>query len=244
MSLFGTGSLRVAIYLRVSTDEQAREGHSLDAQLKICLAFAQQRGWEVVAVLRDPEENAGPTATPTAQQPRRRKATSSGKTDRRPGFQKLIGMARRGGCDVALTHKLDRFSRSITDILTYLREFNKLGVAYTSATEQFDFTTPMGKVLLTLLAAFAEWYLDNLSAETKKGKRERAEKGYWNGDLSWGYRLAEGGAEAEPDPERAPGVLRAFTVFAEGLSSDLEIARLLNRDGYRTSGKRGSMPFS
>jgi len=64
----------------------------------------------------------------------------------------------------------------------------RLGVGYVSASEQFDFTTPIGKVMLVMLAAFAEWYLDNLSAETKKGKRARAEKGLWNGNPPFGYR--------------------------------------------------------
>ncbi len=256
MSLFNASShLRVAVYLRVSTEEQAREGHSLDAQLKICLAFAEQRGWTVAAVFRDPDpQGAFGSDEKAAQQPaplprRRRKASSSGKNDQRPGFQKMIAAVRRGQADVVLTHKLDRFSRSITDILMYLREFNELGVAYTSATEQFDFTTPIGKVLLTLLAAFAEWYLDNLSAETKKGKRERAEKGYWNGDLPFGYRNKTSGRDdvpddAEPDPAAAPGAVMAFTEYAKGGRTDLDIADLLNAAGHRTKGKRGSIPFS
>ena len=233
--------LRVIIYIRVSTDEQAREGHSLEAQLEICQNFAAQRGWEIVAVHRDPLEGQV-DAAPDA--PRRKKASSSGKNDRRPGFQQMIADVRAGRADVVLTHKLDRFSRSISDILLYLREFNTLGAAYTSATESFDFTTPIGKVLLVLLAAFAEWYLDNLSAETSKGKRKRAAKGYWNGDLSFGYRVAADGLHAEHDPATAPGVVLAFQEFATGLYGDLEIARILNAANYRTRGKQGSIPFS
>ena len=234
--------LRVILYLRVSTEEQARESHSLEAQLKICSAFAEQRGWTVAAVYRDPEDDFKQAISPRADG--RRRAISSGKTDRRPGFQKMIAAVRAGSTDVVLTHKLDRFSRSLADILVYLREFNTLGVAYASATEQFDFTTPIGKILLALLAAFAEWYLDNLSQETKKGKRQRAEEGFWNGDLSFGYRRAPDKIHAEPDPDTAPGVVLAFERYAEGISTDLEIARLLNRTGYRTGSKRGPQTFS
>ncbi len=234
--------MRVAIYIRVSTDEQAREGHSLDAQLKICRHFAESRGWEIAGVFRDPENPDDLPLLPGNAI--RRKASSSGKTDKRPGFQKLLAVVRRGGADVVITHKLDRFSRSITDILLYMRELNKLGVAYTSATEQFDFTTPIGKVMLTMLAAFAEWYLDNLSSETKKGKRARAEKGYWNGDLPFGYRLAQNSHDAEPAPGEADAVRMAFAKYAEGICTDLDIAKFLNAADYRTRGKRGSIPFS
>lgn len=254
------GRLRVVLYLRVSTDEQAREGHSLEAQLKACLAFAASRGWDVNAICLDPIDGLDEIG-PSPQIQRmidagrpndiqkyaggRRRAPSSGKTDRRPGFQHMIAMIRMGQADVVLTHKLDRFSRSITDVLAYMREFNRANVAYTSATEQFDFTTPIGKVMLTLLAAFAEWYLDNLSAETKKGKRTRAEKGFWNGDLPFGYRVGQDGVTAEPDPETAPVVVQAFMAYAKGDVGAGDIARLLNEAGHRTRNKRrnGPQPF-
>jgi len=235
-------ALRVIIYLRVSTEEQARESHSLEAQLKICTAFAEQRGWTVVAVYRDPEDDFKQAISPRAAGSKR--AISSGKTDRRPGFQKMIAAVRAGETDVVLTHKLDRFSRSLADVVVYLREFSALNVAYTSATEQFDFTTPLGKVQLALLAAFAEWYLDNLSQETKKGKRQRAEEGFWNGDLAFGYCLAPDGVHAEEDPATAPAVRMAYERYAEGIHTDLDIARLLNRAGFRTRGKRGPSAFS
>jgi hypothetical protein len=87
-------------------------------------------------------------------------------------------------------------------------------VALVSASEQFDFTTPMGRVMLTMLAAFAQWYLDNLSAETAKGKRARAEAGLWNSAVPFGYRVAykkDGGdGLAYPDEDAVEGVKMAF----------------------------------
>jgi site-specific DNA recombinase len=219
-----TNRLRCVISVRVSTEEQASGGHSLEAQEKVCRALCAARGWDVVAVFSDPG--------------------ASGKTDRRPGFQKMIAAVRAGQADIVMTHKLDRFSRSISDILKYMLEFNRLGVAYVSATEQFDFTTPTGKVMLVMLAAFAEWFLDNLSQETTKGKRQRAEKGYSNGDLPIGYRLAADGLHAEPDPETAPCVRLAFHEYALDRYSDTEIAKILNQAGYKTQYKGGARPFS
>ncbi len=215
---------RVVIYTRVSTDEQAEEGHSLEAQLNICTAYAESRGWQIVHHFED--------------------AGYSGSTDARPGFRRVMHAARRGTCDVVITHKLDRFSRNIVHILTHLRELNDLGVAYASASEDFDFTTPIGKVVLAILAAFAEWYLDNLSQETTKGKRARAEAGLWNGDPPFGYTHIDR-STLEINPEAAPGVVMAFEQYATGAFTDSQIAHLLNEQGYRTKSKRhGPRPWS
>jgi site-specific DNA recombinase len=214
---------RCAIYIRVSSEMQV-DGHSLDAQRDICTKFAEGRGWKVVRIFEGQGESA--------------------KTDQRRAFQEMVEFVRAGHADIVLTHKLDRFARNVVDALTYLHEFNQRGVSYCSATEQFDFTTPWGKMQLVMLAAFAELFLNNLSAETKKGKRKRAEKGLWNGDLPFGYQKAADGKNAEPHPEQAAAVRAAFKEYATGTKNDLEIAKMLNRAGCRTQGKRGAVPFS
>ncbi|MEO8611876.1 MAG: recombinase family protein [Chloroflexota bacterium] len=105
----------------------------------------------------------------------------------RPEFQRMMRDAEAGLLDVIIVHKLDRFSRSLVDTMTYLKQLNELGVSFVSVTESFDFTTPGGKMMMRMLAMFAEWYIDNLSQETSKGKKERARKGGWNGALPFGY---------------------------------------------------------
>lgn len=214
---------RCAIYFRVSSKEQL-EGHSLEAQKALCQEYARSRGWIVVALFEGEGESA--------------------KSDKRKGFQRAIAFLRAGGADIFLTHKVDRFARNLFDALTYWHELNSLGIKYCSVSEQFDFTTPMGWLMMIMLAALAELFLKNLSAETAKGKRQRAVKGLWNGDLPFGYRLAADGVHAEPDPASAPGVELAFSEYAKGVYNDLDIARRLNAAGYRTRGKRGSIPFS
>jgi site-specific DNA recombinase len=156
----------VAIYTRVSSEEQL-EGYSLSAQAEAGHRFAAQKGWRVEHLY----EERG----------------RSGKNALRPEFQRMIRDAQAGMFDVIVVHKLDRFSRSILDMFTYLTQLKDLNVSLVSVTEDFDFTTPMGKILLALISAFAEWYLDNLRTEITKGKKERARQGHWNGRLSWGY---------------------------------------------------------
>lgn len=157
---------RVAGYIRVSTDEQL-DGYSLSAQEKAINDFASLKGWQVVNIYKEEGRSA--------------------KSDLRPVFQQMIDDAKAGHFDVIAVHKLDRFSRSLIDVMTYLNMLNDHNVSFVSVTEDFDFSTPIGKVILAMLAAFAQWYLDNLSNEVSKGKKERARKGGWNGTLSYGY---------------------------------------------------------
>jgi site-specific DNA recombinase len=176
----------------------------------------------------------------------------------------MIADAEKGLFDVILVHKLDRFSRSLLDVLTYLDRLGRLNVSFVSATEQFDFSTPFGKVILAMLGAFAQWYLDNLRTEIIKGKKERARQGGWNGTLSFGYttpkalrerlmrsNLSEDHEErietalekydnlddsdALPCPFDSRGVKMAFELYATGEYSDNDIATRLNEQGYRTA---------
>ena len=183
---------KVAIYTRVSSEEQL-EGHSLSAQARLGRNYAEIRGWEVVKVY----EERG----------------RSGKTVFRPEFQQMLADAETGVFDIILVHRLDRFSRNMVDIKTYIEHLNKLGIAFVSCTESIDMTTPTGKLFLNMIASMAEFYLDNLRAEITKGKKERVRKGYWNGMLSYGYttprrlqiellkigRLFQGGEMPEKD---------------------------------------------
>jgi len=238
-------------YIRVSTDEQI-DGYSLSAQENAIRGFASSKGWQVTHIYIE--------------------AGKSAKDDNRPQFQQMIQDAQHGHFDVIVVHKLDRFSRNLVDCMTYLNQLDKWSVAFVSVTEQFDFSTPMGKVMLAMLGAFAQWYLDNLSSEVSKGKKERARKGSWNGTLSFGYttpqrlrdrlnskpseddaKLIEstlaqypsaGDTDAIPCPFDSPAIVLAFDAYATGQHSQRSVADLLNTHGYRITSRRGSGLFS
>ncbi len=208
--------LRVGLYSRVSIEEQA-EGHSIDAQLRITREFAERKGWIVTQEYVD--------------------SGFSGTNDQRPGFQKMLRDALSGDIQVTLFHKLDRFSRSITDILEYFHLFESHGILLASATEPFDFTTPHGKAHFHMLAVFAQWYIDNLSAEISKGKKQRALKGLHNGRLPFGYLKSDSGV-ARIVPEEGEVVLQAFEAYATGNYTDRQIAELINESGLLTRSDR------
>jgi site-specific DNA recombinase len=203
---------RVAMYIRVSTEEQAEEGWSVDAQERALRSFCQAKDWQVVQVYKD----EGRTGTNT----------------NRPGFQAMLRDARNRKFDAIVVHKLDRFSRNLEDVLRILGELEKWSVSFVSATEaNLDFTTPYGRMMLGVMGTMSQWYVDNLRNETTKGKRERFEQGLYNGDLRFGYSKGEDGKPVLNTD--AKGVRLAYQWCAEG-KTDAEIAALMNRARYRT----------
>lgn len=211
--------LFAGIYARVSRKEQAQEDRfSIPAQLRETRAFAVRKGWKVAGEYVD--------------------LGYTGRNDRRPQFQRLMEDVRAGRIQVVIVHKLDRFSRSIFDILRYWQKLDQeYGASFASATEQFDFTTPEGKLQFHIIAAFAQWYSENLSRETIKGKKERALSGKYNGSLPFGYIKGDKG-DAAVESSEAEGVRMAFEAFATGNYGDAQIADLLNVHSYITRQNR------
>lgn len=167
-SFFQSISVRSAAgYIRVSRAEQAEHGHSMDAQHDLIHQYAQQRGWNLVQIYQDPG--------------------ISGTRDDRPALRQLLADAETGLFDVVVVHAIDRFYRDLVGLLAALNHLYKHNVSFISITENIDFTTPWGKLALAVLGTLAEIYIDKLSAETKKGKRQRAIKGLYNGLPPLGY---------------------------------------------------------
>jgi len=175
----GTQGRRVVLYIRYSSRMQ-EEGWSLEAQQRLLEAYCAERGWVVVAIFYDEAKSA--------------------KDDNRPGFQQMMAFVRAGNVDRILVHKLDRFSRNLRNLLTYVEELDRHNVGLVCAAQPIDTSDPMtGKLVLVILGALAEMYLVTLSEETIKGKRERAEQGLWLGMLPWAYDRPEDG-----DTHQAP----------------------------------------
>ncbi len=159
--------MRVVSYVRVSREEQV-EGWSLDAQRDQCAELADRRDWELVQVFEEPGRSA--------------------KTDLRPAFQRMMSQAEAKRFDVIVVHKLDRFSRSLADVVRNVARLKEAGVGLVSVSEPWlDTTTPQGEFMLYLFALLAQWDNENRARETAKGKQQRAKEGYWNGTLSFGY---------------------------------------------------------
>lgn len=169
--------MRCAIYLRVSTERQRDEGVSLDAQLAACRAEAIRLGDRDPAVYRDDG--------------------FSGTTDRRPGLQTLLGDL--ASYDVVIVWRLDRLWRSVAGWARLLGEMVEHGVGFCSITERIDASTPWGRAMLTVVAVFAELFVEILRENVRAALQYRADHGLPHGKPPYGYRVGDDGWEVVDD---------------------------------------------
>ena len=135
--------LRVGLYARVSTNDQ----QTLPMQSRAMREYAVRRGWTIALQVRE----VGSVAA------------------RREAREKLLEAACRREIDVVLVWRLDRWGRSVTDLLATLQELEHLGVGFVSLTEALDLTTPAGRAMAGLLAIFAEFEREILRERTRAG---------------------------------------------------------------------------
>lgn len=210
---------QAAIYARVSTDDQTE--HSPAAQIAACVAYADARGWQVVARFVDEGR--------------------SGMTDKRPAFQEMIAAARRGEFDTILVHKLDRFARNRYDAAIYKRLLrDECNVRLISVSQDFELDGPEAVILESSLEAIAHWYSLNLAREVRKSQVPLAHKGHFMARPPHGYRVVydQAGPDRKPrgrvvqDPDEA-AMVRLIFDLALGGDGVWRIVQELNRRGYR-----------
>jgi DNA invertase Pin-like site-specific DNA recombinase len=143
---------RAAIYARVSTKDQSTE-----LQIKELRVMAQLRGWEVTAVYND----EGRTGTNT----------------KRPAFQEMLKAARSREFDILLVWKLDRFARSLNDLIINLRDFQEIGIEFVSLKDNLDLTTSTGRLMTQIIGAFAEFEASIIKERVNAGLRNAKAKG-------------------------------------------------------------------
>lgn len=160
--------MKVGIYARVSTQEQ----QTLPLQIKDLREYAEKRKWEIAVEIKD--------------------VASGAKT--RPKREELLKLARQRKIDCILVWRLDRFGRSLADLITTLDELNHIGVSFVSLNESLDLTTPSGKALAGMLAVFAEFERSMLKERVRAGIVESRSKGKAHGRprrclfSKWGIR--------------------------------------------------------
>ena len=110
---------------------------------------------------------------------------------KRPAFRRMLDDAQARRFDVVVTHTLDRFSRNLRVMLDAFHVFAQNDVTYVSVTQEIDYSKPEGKLFMTMLGAFAQYFSDALSGHTKKGMRERAHQGLFNGEPPFGYERCD-----------------------------------------------------
>jgi site-specific DNA recombinase len=208
---------RAVGYVRVSTEEQT-EGHSLDAQRREIGRYCERHEFELVRIYADEGVSA-----------------HTEKIERRPQLVALLEDAGRREFDVVIVHTIDRWARNVGVQRQALQRLGEANVGFASVTENIDFTTPAGKLMLTMIGGVSEFFSDQLAVHVSKGQRERAESGLPVGSVPFGYITHEPGAVPTVVPREAGAVLEAFRRRARGESYGA-IARWLNAEGFETRG--------
>lgn len=227
----------VIAYLRVSTDEQAKEGVSLPAQRHKIEAYASLYNLHVVEWLADEGVSA--------------------KTLDRPNLTKTIELIKSGIADGLVVAKLDRLTRSIGDWNYLIEKYFSKDVKLFSVSDQVDTRTASGRMVLNILMTVAQWERETISERTSDALQHKKSNGERVGSVPYGYRLSEDGQHTmkkgvrkclndnpeckgcknlEPDEQEQAVVSKIIELFDEGkctsaIAGYLSSVKILTRSG-------------
>ncbi len=191
---------KVALYVRVSTEGQAEEGYSIEAQKKMLVAWCVSKGYESFEFYVDPGY--------------------SGSNLDRPAMTALIRDIEDSLISHVAVYKLDRLSRSQKDTLYLIEDvLGKNEVGFVSLTENMDTSTPIGRAMLGIISAFAQLERENIKIRTRMGMRERVKGGLWmgGGKIPFGYDYDPVKGVLVPNSD-AETVRKIYDMFLSGYS--------------------------
>ena len=197
------------IYARYSSSGQREE--SIEGQIRECREFAGRNGLTVVGEYVD--------------------KALTGRTDKRPDFQRMLRDSERGIFKAVICWKMDRFARNRYDSAMYKYKLKKNGVRIFYAKESIP-DGPEGIILESVMEGYAEYYSENLSQNIRRGYYDSAMELKTLGRKVLGLRKGPDG-RFEIDPATAPVVRRIFEEYAAGEKAK-DIINRLNEEGYRT----------
>lgn len=223
------GPARVAIYARVSTEEQAEHGYSIDAQLDTLKNFCKMQQKVIVNEYVD-------------------RGVSGKSMEGRFELKRLLRDAKNGEFDEVIVWKINRLARKTIDLLKIVDTLNKHNVSFRSFSENFETQTPMGKFALQMMGAVGKLERNTIVDNVKMGMKQRARTGRWNGRAVLGYKSVDvAGREKKSKetrleivPDEAAIIRKIFELYASGKGLRA-IANQLNHEGHKT--KKGN-PFS
>ncbi len=206
---------RVALYTRVSTEDQAKEGFSLDAQLDRLRLYAQAQAWSIAGEYVDEGH--------------------SGRTTRRPAYQKML--AERDQWDTLLVLKMDRIHRNSRNFMAMMDQLTKDDKGFASVTESLDTSTAMGRFVMDIIQRIAQLESEQIGERVYVGMEQKAKTsgGSLGKPAPFGYAYGVGGVLV-PVPDEAPHVEWMFQAFRDGRGKQA-IADHLNQHGVPTRRK-------
>lgn len=201
--------MKTAIYIRVSTEEQVKEGYSISAQTQKLKAFCISQEWEVTGLYIDEGISA--------------------KDMDRPQLQQMIKDIKDEKIECVLVYRLDRLTRSVLDLYKMLEIFEKHDCKFKSATEVYDTTTAMGRMFITIVAALAQWERENMGERISFGYAEKVRQGkYAHNHSPFGFHLNKDTYKLEINPREAEIVKTIYKLYRE--MGMVTVARHLNNN--------------
>ena len=212
---------RVLGYIRVSTEEQANSGLSLESQRQKLQQYCDLHDQEFVDIVVDAGESA--------------------KNLNRPGMQRVIKEINNKSVDVVLVVKLDRLTRSTRDLGDLLDRFGRRDVALAAVSESLDTSTAAGRMVVNMIGVVAQWEREAIGERTSAAlqvKRQRGER--YSGRSPYGWQYVDGRMVESNDEQRVIGMVESMRACDDGLSL-LAISRCLADRGILN---RNGKPFS
>ena len=209
---FSTG-----IYVRVSTEEQAKEGFSIRSQIQKLRDYARVRGWVIHDIYIDDGK--------------------SGKNiEERPELNRLIKDIKKKSVNNVLVYKLDRLTRSLRDLLDLIELMNDNDCTFNSFSENIDTQTASGRMFLQIVGIFAEFERANMIERVKMGMERKVREGYkiCSFSASYGYDLKKGEKIQTINQEESEIVKDIFNMYVNEHKSFSRIAIILNTRGIKT----------
>lgn len=199
---------RTVAYVRVSTQDQATEGVSLDAQEARIAAYCVAMGWPVSEVIRDAGESA--------------------KSLQRPGIANVLGDVRAGRIDRVVILKLDRLTRSTRDLADLLELFSKSETALVSVSENLDTSSACGRLVVNMLGVVAQWEREAIAERTASALAHKRQRRTAYGATPFGFVRV--GDALVPEPREQAALKDAVRMDRDG-ASYREIGAMLTATG-------------
>ena len=208
--------MRAALYTRVSTEDQAREGYSLDAQTKRLEAYCRVRGWEITDIYRD--------------------EGCSGTNTSRPEYKRMLDEHEKW--DVLLVLKMDRIHRNSVNFACMMDELRRKGKEFNSMQEKFDTTTAMGRFVMDIVQRIAQLESEQIGERVKVGmmRKARSGTGYMGSGHPFGYVYENGVlrvVEHEADTVKRIYDLRSQRKSMNSIADELNNSFIFTKRGRR-----------
>lgn len=210
---------KVALYKRVSTDEQVNNGHSLDEQEKIMENHCNIYGYEIYKVYAD-------------------EGFSGKETTKREAFKQMMKDMKSKKFDKIIALKLDRITRDLYDFVTFTRDTEKYGCGFEFVLEKFDTTTPAGRMIMNILGVFAQFEREIIKERTTIGVRGAIEQGHYGGPIPFGYKKDKDTKQYLIDEETSPIVKEIFDLCLKGKTYQQISSIMKEKYGFVTYTRR------